>query len=464
MSFFQSIGFALFVSAFGNFLNAVGYILERMGHLRIIQLRREDPEMEVTICTDKVWISGFVTYLLGSVMHAWALGQGPQSLFTPMQAVTLACNTILSPICLNEPLSTADVFATFIICLSVIGSVIFGPKSEATYYVGDLMGMYIKAPFLILTGALFSFAIVGYLLVNYLQRQNEQDGIKQDGSMGPRYAPYFVVCYSCLGGLGASYNVLFMKSTVTLLEEIPESLESYGFWLIFLGLLWANCFLEWWKQKALSMFGALYVVPIFQVMLVVGGVVVGAVYFDEFAQLSRFELAMFIVSLTCCLVGVGILAASTAGRDEYDSGSELHEMEMTELPHRDYLLVDEDSDTPDTVSSAAVLPSDPPRGGGYKLSGAYSDSLETGGIEGSPTIEAVRYSTPDLKHIAQLDSFRTEKEDTQEFALEIAVKRGAEYADLPELHTEDTDVDAEYVNGFADQDSSLGVALGHSDV
>ena len=96
---------------------------------------------------------------------------------------------------------------------------------------------------------------------------------------------------------------------------MPESAESAGFWLILIGLIWANAFLEYWKQKALSQFGALYVVPIFQVILVVGGVVVGAVYFDEFAQLNRFELAMFIVSITFCLIGVGILSASSAGRD-----------------------------------------------------------------------------------------------------------------------------------------------------
>merc|ERR1719323_1753185 len=106
-----------------------------------------------------------------------------------------------------------------------------------------------------------------------------------------------------------------MKSIVTLLEQMPGSLSTYAFWLILAGLIWANGFLEYWKQRALGTFGALYVVPIFQVILVVGGIMVGAVYFDEFAQLSSSDLAAFLVSISFCLVGVGVLAASSAERE-----------------------------------------------------------------------------------------------------------------------------------------------------
>jgi len=447
------IGFALFISAFGNFLNAVGYILEKMGHLSIERDMRDDPDVDRNICTDKTWISGFIIYLIGSLMHAWALGQGPQSLFTPMQAVTLASNTILTPIFLDEPLSSADVFATFVICLSVVGSVIFGPKSEETYYVEDLMRMYGNPPFLILTGALCLFALVGWFLSGYFHRQNEADGIKQDGSMGPRYAPYFVVCYSCLGGLGASYNVLFLKSTVTLLEEMPESAESAGFWLILIGLIWANAFLEYWKQKALSQFGALYVVPIFQVILVVGGVVVGAVYFDEFAQLNRFELAMFIVSITFCLIGVGILSASSAGRDDdyYESSisGEIYGpdgVEMTEIPHRDYNLVEEDSDTPDTVSTGGVLPSD-----------HFVDVRSERGGHNMTSMEEEEQQL-ELESSAKV-SFVVQHPVVNRIPKEaLIVKRGAEFHENAEKLGDDTDVDAEYVDHYVFTEDSGDVS------
>jgi len=312
-----SIGVALFISAFGNFLNAVGYILEKKGHINVLQQMQENPDKQHPgVCTDPTWVTGFVTYVIGSLLHAYALGQGPQSLFTPMQAVTLVCNTILSPLFLPETLSSVDLIATALIVISVIGAVIFGPKNEEEYTTDDLMKKYTLTPFVILTVICFMSALIGWFVSVVFQRRNDKDGIKQDGSLEPRYAVYFVICYSCLGGLGASYNVLFLKSVVTLLEQMPDALKGWGFWVILAGLIWANGFLEYWKQKALGTFGALYVVPIFQVILVVGGCLVGAVYFDEFSQLTTVDLILFLVSIFFCLLGVGVLAASSAERED----------------------------------------------------------------------------------------------------------------------------------------------------
>jgi len=270
------------------------------------------------VCTNKVWLTGFLIYVTGSLMHAWALGQGPQSLFTPMQAVTLVCNTILSPVFLPEKLKNTDILATVVIVISVVGAILFGPTKEETYTVDDLQDRYGNTPFIILTCFLFSAALIGYIVGQYFQAMNDNADppIVQDGTMGPRFANYFVISYSCFGGLGASYNVLFMKSAVTLLEDVQTAFTQFFAYVIIILLILANVWLEYWKQRALGLFGALYVVPIFQVMLIVGGILVGAVYFEEFAQLDDTQIILFCLSICLCLIGVGVLAASSAEREE----------------------------------------------------------------------------------------------------------------------------------------------------
>jgi len=134
--------------------------------------------------------------------------------------------------------------------------------------------------------------------------------------MGPRYASYFVVAFSCFGGLGASYNVLFMKSLVVMLGDIQEAFSQYFAYVIVVLLICANSWLEYWKQRSLGLFGALYVVPIFQVMLIVGGILVGAVYFEEFSGLGTTQVVCFVISICLCLVGVAVLAASSAVQEE----------------------------------------------------------------------------------------------------------------------------------------------------
>jgi len=317
-----SIGLALFISGFGNFLNAVGYILEKKGHLAVMEESTKNADgvssSHPNVCTNKMWLTGFLIYVTGSLMHAYALGQGPQSLFTPMQAVTLVCNTILSPIFLPEKLKNTDILATVVIVISVVGAILFGPTKEETYTVDDLQERYGNTPFIVLTSFLFFIAIIGYIVGQYFQTMNDNADppIEQDGSMGPRFASYFVISYSCFGGLGASYNVLFMKSAVTLLENVDVAFTQFFAYVIVILLVLANVWLEYWKQRALGLFGALYVVPIFQVMLIVGGILVGAVYFEEFAQLDGTQTALFCLSICLCLIGVGVLAASSAEREE----------------------------------------------------------------------------------------------------------------------------------------------------
>ena len=49
-------------------------------------------------------------------------------------------------------------------------------------------------------------------------------------------------------------------------------------------------------------------VPIYQVLLIVGSAMMGAVFFNEFAGLKAYELALFIIAILITMIGVGSMA------------------------------------------------------------------------------------------------------------------------------------------------------------
>ena len=101
---------AVSVSLLGNTINAIGYIIEKKAHINLQAKNRLLPaSKQKSYATDCLWLSGFITFALGSLLHAGALAFGPQSLLTPVTSVTLVVNTFLAHKYLNEPLRKQDI-------------------------------------------------------------------------------------------------------------------------------------------------------------------------------------------------------------------------------------------------------------------------------------------------------------------------------------------------------------------
>merc|ERR1719192_331661 len=100
-----------------------------------------------------------------------------------------------------------------------------------------------------------------------------------------------------------------MKSFVTILSDFNASfVDEWYFYLTVVVVIAVNVGLEIFRQKALLYFDASFVVPLFQVSLILGSTVMGAVYFEEFQTLSTLYLVLFALSIGIVLQGVAILA------------------------------------------------------------------------------------------------------------------------------------------------------------
>ena len=69
-------------------------------------LRENIVEAEQRLYTSHpLWLGGFLTYGIGSLLHVASLGFGPQALLMPLEGVTLAANALLAPMFLGERLT-----------------------------------------------------------------------------------------------------------------------------------------------------------------------------------------------------------------------------------------------------------------------------------------------------------------------------------------------------------------------
>jgi drug/metabolite transporter (DMT)-like permease len=268
------------VSVLGNFLNSVGYIIQKKGHNAVLLHPNEDGSVN-SYAKSNTWRLGFLVYVIGSLLHGYALSQGSQSLITPLESVTLIANTFLCPLFLGERLRRIDIIGTVIILCGCTLAVVFGPTSDEDYTADDLIDLYIEPAFIILCCIVFFFFIIDYSGVRYVEKKCKQLGIAQDGSMKVYGAGFLCVSYSSIGALAGSYNVLFTKSVFEMLSLTFDGDNQLGvpwFWLLIVMFALGNVALEYWKQKALGIYGALYVVPIYQVIVIIGGIIVGGMY------------------------------------------------------------------------------------------------------------------------------------------------------------------------------------------
>ena len=77
-----------------------------------------------------------------------------------------------------------------------------------------------------------------------------------------------MVSYVVMGAIWGSFNIIWLKSVGELLRASIAGDSQMDEWFLYVSLILfiiANIGLVYWKEKALSIFGALHVVPIYHV-------------------------------------------------------------------------------------------------------------------------------------------------------------------------------------------------------
>lgn len=284
----------------------------------------------------KMWLLGFfINGIIGSLLNIIALNYAPQSVVLPLSATTLVGNTVLATTYLGEPFPIQDFMGVVLVVLGSIGTIIVGPKEShnASLSVVDLHRRWIAPSFLLFFGVVSVVIVVDAVAERVLRTINlqrraalvergisEWEGQEMGDHTIVSNAGFFLISYPLIAAYFASINFLVLKSFV---KVVDASIKDHAQWDVIAvyvaGIIAINFLLELHRQKGLRAFGAVYVIPIYQVLVITLGTTMGAVFYEEMKNMKPLHLTLFVISVlvTCC--GVTILALSKKiGKLRYD--------------------------------------------------------------------------------------------------------------------------------------------------
>eukprot|EP01084_Bolivina_argentea_P204942 350080_1 len=308
-----TIGAILAIAA--SIFNAVGYTIQKKGHNRLKEYNKDKEDSEKkTLVKEKIWAIGFAIYLVGGLLNAGSLFYAPQSLVLPLSAITLVANTMLATKVLGEPFFKADIFGILAVIIGSILAVLFGPRTaggEAT--MNELKLRWGDRDFFLFFIILSACIVADYLIVRYYERKNAVDSEVTDQLI--HGSSFLLLSYCLLAGYFGSLAFLFLKSFTEFIGSSMSSKETananavnwYSYFTLICVII-TNIALEFFRQRGLSYFHAVYVVPINQVVLIVMGTILGGLYFEEFDNMPIVDGILFCVAISMTVIGVFILA------------------------------------------------------------------------------------------------------------------------------------------------------------
>ena len=299
----------------GGTVQSGAFIAQKKGHNNVNELNKDKPKEEhKSILTQWIWWVGFIVYTGGGAMGAIALNFAAQSIISPLSALNLATIAVLSYFILKEPLSIKDMIAVLIIIIGIVIVVIFGPSGDdnVDITIDQLRFYFRQAPYIIAVSIYTGISIFTYIGVKYAESKNFKSEENNKITYGSNFLLFGYVWLSCFF---ASNNTLFIKSSVSIiigslvsLDDLKTNATDFLSYVII--TLWVACMIlmEYFRQKALSHFGALYVIPIFAVMSIIMSAVIGMIYFEEYNQFTVTSGILFAVGIIITVIGVLVLS------------------------------------------------------------------------------------------------------------------------------------------------------------
>ena len=349
---------AIAISLTATCVNNVGML-----HMKLSLMKNAARTEPLPVFKQLRWILGFVFYLCGQIGAMVALGFGPQSMLAALGAFSLVVNVFTSPCILGEKLTVFHVFATLVIVGGVCLVVMFSKKTSQHYNISELEHMFMQESFISVASVLLIILFGMFLAYGPCSPQricrkgadkstkktsgnfkdNSQNVLTSDlehslnkglpvdiksrnSDSEPMDVPAAIASIKPLPPLYCAFIAsicsagtnLFAKCIMAILlaHNASEWYTSLTFWIIFI-LLGATAVgtVVFLNLGLNSDADALFIVPVFFVMVLLSTTTVAAVYFGDFDGMSAFHLSMLGLGALMTLAGVYALASFDVAND-----------------------------------------------------------------------------------------------------------------------------------------------------
>eukprot|EP01065_Artemidia_motanka_P021492 TRINITY_DN25722_c0_g1_i1.p1 TRINITY_DN25722_c0_g1~~TRINITY_DN25722_c0_g1_i1.p1 ORF type:complete len:588 (+),score=104.38 TRINITY_DN25722_c0_g1_i1:59-1765(+) len=327
----ESVGTALVIAA--SFISCFGTNLQKLS------LTRGERGCRV------IWWSGMLLMVLGSVLDVAALPFVPMSRVAALGATGMVANLVITPPFLNEKRTRHDVVGGAVIVCGTVIACVFGAGEQHAATTEELLNYFSASPF-VGYGVAVLVSLVGLLWVirGYELRSHAsvdaglrgQPTVKQ--LMNTHWAhehadelraltvpcgrefPFFAVgpqvypvVFASFAGICGAQNIMFAKASLTFFRNAvtgSETGENLGLLFVFIIPTVVCVLLQvMYLNKALAIYyDALFVLPVYQANWILGGVLSGIVFYQEYRVIPGNHSALFVLGLGIVLCGIGILS------------------------------------------------------------------------------------------------------------------------------------------------------------
>lgn len=245
------------------------------------------------------WWSGFSLVVLGQPLNLAAFSLASQSVIIPLTGVTIIMNQVFAPILLHERLTRVDVLATGIIVVGAALCTAFGSHVDEPLSLSRLVELYLRPLFLV-----FELLIVSVLL-------SAMAALHMRVRVPPTSRALMFAFVA--GGLAAQQNIMFKAVGELFRTAFSGSVSTAGLdrWPPYLIMAAAVCTLVTqlsFLSRGIDEFAAVKFVPIYNVSLIMQGVLLGSLYYDEFSRFTPVQWVFFPMGCAIVVAGVMLLA------------------------------------------------------------------------------------------------------------------------------------------------------------
>lgn len=239
------------------------------------------------------WISGMAVFCLGNLIFWAVLALVPQVVLACWQCWAMVVTVFLAPCLLGETVNLCKLLSVFIIVTGVIWVVLASPQDYDKYEPHEFWQSMQGVVFLTITGcAIFIFSVL--LASIWCYELSKMMKCVRYITIAAVVNWYSVISARCSSG--------FLITTVYHSEDIITT--RLEFWFLLGAMLLLACLNVHFLNKALENGEAVFVVPMYEAMAIIGQIMFGIVFFREFQGLTFFEMLNLSLALGFTVVGV----------------------------------------------------------------------------------------------------------------------------------------------------------------
>lgn len=273
----------------GNTLSAVGLLVQKYAH--------QDPDTKWTsYITSPKWLCGFSIFILAHILCFASLALGPQAVLSGISCWSTVVTFVLAPIFLGE---TVTVFRFMSVSIMIFGCswvILSGPRVYQVFTVPMMMSMVQNVLFQVLTGLAIMYLIINAAMAAFSKQI-------------PRLSAFQ---YTTVAAIVGWYSVLNAKITSGLVfsswHHTLNQFDRWESWVMVVTMLVLAVTNLHFLNMALSIGDAVYVVPVYEAMAILGQTVIGGIFFREFQHMTVWAHINFWFGLLCIIAGVICLA------------------------------------------------------------------------------------------------------------------------------------------------------------